>query len=713
LITAGALVVPGCGTDETTPEERIITDGAALFPQAVASGDPKPDSVILWARIDDPAAAGADIALEVEVSTKEDFSTLVTLDAKAKDIKALAKYDHCAKARVTGLSAATVYYYRFIYVKGEKNFGSQVGRTKTAPAPDADVTVKFAFSSCQDYIGRYYNAYVAMAQEDLDFWVHLGDYIYETTGNPSFQNTTGRAIKFTDLAGALKLGDPNNPFYAAKSLDNYREIYKTYRSDKTLQKVHMLFPMIAIWDDHEFSDDCHGDVATYFGGRKDETDEARRKAANQAWFEYQPVDFAGAPDFQYDPSVPYPGDIKIYRDFVFGKHLHLVMTDLRTYRATNLIPGDAFPGAVVLDKAALMAAAGMIPSFASAYIDVETYMGGIYKTALTGVAMAVGFDPAKVTGNISAPFINAIAAQVNPTLPMGMQIPPIDAAAQMLLDKGLAYLDIGKGSFYSSIGSRYFVIKDAYALLGKAMYATSAGASEDVMGKDQEAWFLNTIQGSKATWKVWGNEYCLSQLAIDLSGQPVPPAFQNSFLMDVEDWDGYRNKRAELLGKLAGVGGVVAITGDIHACFAGTPAADDAGTKKIVEFVCTSITSATWKSELKAQVAADPVLSKVPAAPLLADNIDALVSTKINPFLAYANSGVNGYAVVSASGAELAVTMRLLPENQVTMDRSDDPMGLAAFLSAIPFRALPGQSELYKQVNGAWMKWDPATQQYV
>src|SRR5262249_24481276 len=155
-------------------------------------------------------------------------------------------------------------------------------------------------------------------------------------------------------------------------------------------------------------------------------------------------------------------------------------------------------------------------------------------------------------------------------------------------------------------------------LLGKAKYAATNGASEDVMGKDQEAWFLSTMQGSKATWKVWGNEYCLSQIAIDLSPQPLPPAFKHSFYMVADSWDGYRNKRAELLDKLAAVGGVVAITGDIHACFAGTPSADAAGTKKIVEFVGTSITSATFKSELVAQVKSDPVLSQVAGADLLA-----------------------------------------------------------------------------------------------
>ncbi len=295
LITAGALLVPGCGTpEELSPINRELTDGTAYFPQALASGDPKPDSVVLWTRVEDKDAAEGDIALEVEVSTDPNFKTLVKLNDEARALKALAKYDRCAKAKLKGLTAATVYYYRFIYVKGEVNYVSPVGRTKTAPAVDADATVKFAFVSCQDFIGRYYNSYLALAGEDIDFFVHLGDYIYETSGDPSFQmSMPERSVKFTDEAGALALSNGTASWYAAKSLDNYRQLYRTYRGDKALQKVHMLFPMIAIWDDHEYSNDCHGATSAYFDGTKDENDEARRKAANQAWFEYQPVDYQG------------------------------------------------------------------------------------------------------------------------------------------------------------------------------------------------------------------------------------------------------------------------------------------------------------------------------------------------------------------------------------------------------------------------------------
>jgi alkaline phosphatase D len=721
LITAGVAILPGCGEDtEPNPDTgRVLTDGTASFPQGLASGDPKSDTVILWARVEDSAKESDDIELELEMATDKDFTRLLALDTTARKVPALAKFDHCAKIRVAGLAPATTYYYRFIYVKGDKNLVSPVGRTKTAPAADADVAVKFAFVSCQDYIGRFYNSYVALAKEDVDFIVHLGDYVYETTGDPSFQETAGRTIKFTDEAGALPLGEGDKKFFAAKSLSNYRELYKAYRSDKNLQAVHLLFPMINIWDDHEFSNDCYGAVATYFNGKKDERDEARRKAANQAWFEYQPVDYNDAPDFTYDPSVAYPNDIKIYRDFVFGKHVHLVMTDLRTYRADHLIPEDAFPGEVVLDQAALTAALGAVPPNATPYLDVDTFMGGIYKTALTAVAMAAGFDAAKVKGNISAAFINQIATQVNPQLPPAMQILLIDPTTQAMLDKGISYADIGKLAFYNAIGSRYFVVKSTFDLYGKIKYQGTAGASEDVMGKEQEDWFLRTIQDSKATWKVWGSEYTLDQIAIDLSAQTVPDAFKRSFHLNVDDWNGSRNKRSELIGKLAPVGGVVAVTGDIHACYAGTPAVDmdkKGNQPKIVEFVGAGISSSTFKGELKSQLATDPVLSKVPGADLLVDNLDNLLRATdppINPFLGFAESGSNGYSVATVNGEEFAVTMRLIPGSRINQDYTGKAQELEVFIKTVKLKTVKGGSDLYQEIDGVWKKWDAETLKYV
>lgn len=712
LATAGAAVA-GCdggeteSTTGTTTETRKLEDGAQYFQQSVASGDPKPDSVILWTRVEDSGAQG-DLTVELEVSPNAEFTELIALgDKPSMMVTAAAQFDHCVKVRLAGISPGTVYYYRFIYEAGGKYYVSKVGSAKTAPAASSDVPVRFAFLSCQDYIGRYYNTLVRLAREPLDFFVHLGDYIYETTGDPTFQNTTGRAVTFTDEAGALALTTAGGEtYFAAKSLSNYRDLYKIYRSDPILQKLHEKCPMIAIWDDHEFSDDCHGAVASYFDGKQDETDVERRKAANQAWFEYMPVEYMESPDFAYDPAQEFPGDLKIWRDFTFGKHLHLVMTDLRTYRADHLIPEEAYPGTVVVDEAKVLELASEIPAIARPYVNIDDPEWAAHKATLQAAATAGGGDPAKVTGNISVLYINNVVTAVGSPA-------PIDEAMQMGLPKGIAYVDAGKGSLFSSIGSRYFAVQPAFDLIAAAAYQAGK-KSQDVMGSEQESWFLSTMKGSAATWKVWGNEYTLSPLQIDLTTQMIPDLFKQKFYMNLDSWDGFRDKRSEILDQLAGLSNVVAITGDIHASYTATPWKNADPTKKIVELVGSSVSSGTFRSLLQSQVAADPVLSTIPGAGLLAGAIDTLLKAGPNPHLAFADSSRNGFVVVDVSAAELVATYFRFPEKDLAEDHSgDDDATLDAYFKVDVFKTVAGGHELFqKQEDGTFLKWNPNTQMF-
>ena len=186
-------------------------------------------------------------------------------------------------------------------------------------------------------------------------------------------------MEFRDLDGVITVHPgADNEYRAAASLDNYRQLYQVYRGDRGLQRVHERFPMLCVWDDHEFSDDCWGANGTFFDGEVDELDVPRRKAANQAWFEYMPVDYADDPTFRYDPSATYPEDLRIYRDVAWGDHAHLVLTDLRSYRTDHLVPEDAFPGHVCMTEEQLVGALGAVPDSAPYYVDIATFEGGAY-----------------------------------------------------------------------------------------------------------------------------------------------------------------------------------------------------------------------------------------------------------------------------------------------------------------------------------------------
>lgn len=695
----------GGGDDEDT---RPLQDGAAYFPQSVLSGDPRPDSVIVWTRLEDPELAEDDAEVTLELASDAEFMTLVELEGgTSTPVPARAMYDRCVKAKVRGLEPATTYYYRFIHSRDDGRYVSPVGRTRTAPAVGADAKLRFAVVSCQDFNGRYYNGYARMAAEELDFFIHLGDYIYETTGDPSFQKTTGRVATFTDKAGAIVFNEgTDKEYFAAQSLSNYRELYRIYRSDPALRKVHETVPMICTWDDHEFTDDAHQDYATYYDGRKDEKSSERRRFANQAWFEYMPVDFQEE-DFEYDPTAPFPGDIQIYRDFVFGKHMRLVMTDLRSYRTDHLIPEDAYPGAVVLTEAELMAELGELPADASEYVDIDTYAGGAYKAALVAGAAELDFDPAKIAGNLDVAYINSSLAKLGGGAPE----PIVDLAG---LERGYAYRHLGKLSTHASIGSRYLVIKDTFDLWARVNYKKSGGKSQDAMGPEQQAWFLDKMKGAEETWKIWGNEYCLVPLVIDLTALPIDP-FNKVFYMNADQWDGMRDRRSEILAELAKLDNVVAVTGDIHAFYAGIPGTNADPKQHITELVTSGMSSGTFRTQLVLQVAADPILSMTPGASDLASAIDDLfLDTGTNRHLAYADSGRNGFMVVELDGKEVISTYHAIAETDIFMDLEKLPAAeLAAKFSSVRFKVEAGKRDLYKEVDGAWKRWDYDTNRYV
>ena len=314
-----------------------VADSDRVFPQGLASGDPRPDRVVLWTRVEPAEAgkgAGDDVELELVIAKDEQLTEIVARTS----LTAAASADHTVRVVPTELEPGRFYWYRF-EVDGKT---TQVGRTKTAPEPNADVPVKFAMCACQDFIGRYWHSWRALLEEkaDLDFILYLGDYIYESVNDARFQSTApDRAITLPDGIDTSAAQDKSR--IAAGTLADYRALYKAYRKDPLLREAHRLYPFIVTWDDHEFADDCWQDHSTSFNGRDpvtkgpldgDEKNTARRTAANRAFFEFQPLDVV------YKSNLTFPFDIQIYRQLRYGKHVDLFLTDQRSYRADHLVP---------------------------------------------------------------------------------------------------------------------------------------------------------------------------------------------------------------------------------------------------------------------------------------------------------------------------------------------------------------------------------------
>lgn len=369
--SAGALV--GCGGSDND-DKKVSPTGTdtnySLYPQSVASGDPRTESVILWTRVNGGSDTSKSVV--VQVASDADFSSIMVQHR----VMAYAEHDFCVRVKVTQLSPGMTYYYRFI----TDGVASKTGRTKTAPHGNDPRNIKFGFISCQDYVNGYYNTltkYLESDHDNIDFIVHLGDYIYETTGDPSFQGNV-RDVTFTrpDLAIEIQSGD--SVYYAASDISNYRDLYKIYRADEVLRAVHEKFPFIVIWDDHEFSDDAWQSNGTFFDGMKNENNVERRRNAEQAFFEYQPIDVdpsTGNPaergQLMVDREQLFSGNNSIYRSFRYGKNLNLMMTDFRSFRPDHAIPEDGHPGTVVMNNLATAQTLYSIPG------DVFNFKAGV------------------------------------------------------------------------------------------------------------------------------------------------------------------------------------------------------------------------------------------------------------------------------------------------------------------------------------------------
>jgi alkaline phosphatase D len=141
----------------------------------VASGDPRPDQVVLWTRVPEAAQPPAGEAIEVQnqVATSPSFAPGTI--AVEGEVTAESSADYTVKVTAEGLTPASRYCYRFGTATG---YQSVIGHTKTAPAPEAHPDlISLAFISCQAFTDGFYTVFARLAQEDVDFCVHLGAHL--------------------------------------------------------------------------------------------------------------------------------------------------------------------------------------------------------------------------------------------------------------------------------------------------------------------------------------------------------------------------------------------------------------------------------------------------------------------------------------------------------------------------------------------------------
>ena len=495
-----------------------LTTGRYRFPQGVASADPRPDGVVLWTRVEAVDLSPAPVEVRVQIAQTPDFSAVV-LD---EGLTATSASDHTLRLVVQGLEPDTTSFYRVV-VAGDQ---SRLGRTRTAPPPDVEKPTRFAFASCQSFEQGFYGAWARMLSDDinapteqqLDFVLFLGDFIYEVRGDRPETNmlkpnwlkgADGRERAVPPFPNGSKPWPPSNwnrhgGATHAVTLADYRFLYKLYLTDPNLQAARARWPFISTWDDHEFTNDAWQSHDTYFGkgGKPAQT---RKVAANQAWFEFVPAMLSGLPDtgrvanpakdFTWvdvrDTDYLGPGvdwidpnadnrraleSMTIYRTVRWGKTLELILTDNRSYKSPPPIPpkieGQALPAietVLVLDQ---------------------------------GRSANGGDPPAKIPGT-----------------------------------------DIDNPRRGSPPGS--------------------------VLGPVQKQWFKDALSASDARWKIWANAFPALPVQLDLGSIWFAGA-KNSKL-GLDGWNGYPSELTELMTFVRdnGISNLVTCAGDHHMHLAG------------------------------------------------------------------------------------------------------------------------------------------------
>jgi alkaline phosphatase D len=500
----------------------IDTLSSATFPQGVASGDPQANAIMLWTRAEPSGQLAGPVSLIVELSRDESFAEILLSAAVSCDTSS----DYTLRSYVENLTPGTTYYYRF---RGAGESVSRTGRTRTAPDPNSEEAVNMAFASCQSYEQAHFGSWARMLKEDrakaldeqIDFVLHLGDFIYERSWHTRIDGTelSRRIPDFPD-------GVETEKYRYAQTLADYRLLYKTYLSDPHLQEARARWPFICTWDDHEFSNDNFQSYSTYGDGQRVEPQ--RKQSANQVWFEFIPAvldelveqpakNFSSQPlgQGEVNDNQAAVDSLKIYRRLRWGKTLDIVITDERSYRSAACLPDD----------------------FAESL--------GLPINTITLVEIADG----------GAAYNNGEPPELLP---------------------------YGDGTVANPAKDR---------------------PPGTILGEEQKAWFLQTLEDSSAHWKLWANSLPLLPMRMDLSALPLA-GFEDS-IFHLDAWAGFPHEMTQLMDTLQGSGvtGVVSLSGDHHlhgAANISRNSSDRDAVPVIVDFAVAGISSSPIFEDLMA-----------------------------------------------------------------------------------------------------------------
>jgi alkaline phosphatase D len=254
-------------------------------------------------------------------------------------------------------------------------------------------------------------------------------------------------------------GEKIADFHIPTTVDDYRAIYRNYLHDPDLQDARARWPFVCMWDNHEFS--WIGWQSLQMFGGVNRPAQTRKVAANQAFFEYQPARLSkpsGSSLSRFDPPQVVDAPISHFDEHGLGQEPNN-LTAIHSLRGYRTLRWGRNMELIITDQRSYRSED---PTYRA---EAQAFISGNFP----------GFVPEE---------------------------------ALEILDAGSAY---NNGHPPATIKYGSAEIEN----FRKDQPPTT------LLGEEQKAWFLDRLQKSKATWKIWGDTVATLEMRAD--PQNLPP----------------------------------------------------------------------------------------------------------------------------------------------------------------------------------------------
>lgn len=267
----------------------------SAFQWGAAAGDVSSTAAVLWSKANAPGAYSVR------------YGTSPRRLSERRRARATKAHDNTLRVLVTGLKPDTQYHFRFT----DGDSVSERGTFRTAPRPNDDETISFAWSGDMDATAApgkrkpYWNdlgVLAQMAKEDNAFNVVLGDTIYSDTEVPGKE---GKERAVTVKAKWAK--------------------YRLIRDQANARRFMRSGATYWHWDDHEFINDfspAESEFDASGDGPNVKLDgRALYNRGKQAFLDYSPARWTRKNG--------------LYRTARWGKNLEIFLLDERSFRSAK------------------------------------------------------------------------------------------------------------------------------------------------------------------------------------------------------------------------------------------------------------------------------------------------------------------------------------------------------------------------------------------